>query len=90
MVQIFSCSFIAINAQGPIKLTHETPGANSVVRNRSYESKLRVRKNKFLTSYCSYARLTQPCPIRLLLSDSVIKHVSVTFGECTTIVVTKC
>ena len=44
---------------------------------------------KFLkeSSYCSYARPAQSCPLR---SESVIKLVSVLFGKCTTLVVTKC
>ena len=58
-----------------------------------------------LTSFCSYARPAQPGPNRtrlcgpciaaiaadlaLLWSDSVIKLVSVLFGKCTTLVVTK-
>ena len=44
------------------------------------------------TSYCSYARPAQPGPIRWLdpvQSDSVITLVSVLFGKCTTLVVTK-
>ena len=57
-------------------------------------------------SFCSYAWPAQPGPNRtrlcgpcivaiagdlaLLFSDSVIKLVSVLFGKCTTLVVTKC
>ena len=45
------------------------------------------------TSYCSYAQPAQPGLIRLLgplWTDSVIKLVSVLFGKCTTLLVTKC
>ena len=49
--------------------------------------------NMTQTSYCSNARQAQPDPIRWLgplRSDSVIKLVSVLFGKCTILVVTKC